>query len=70
MNWFVEQRLAWIKESLEIFGHVGRGHIIKKFGISHQQASTDLREAQSRWPDLMDYDRSGKRYVTRTKEAA
>lgn len=67
MTWFVERRLEWIKESLEIFGHVNRGHIVKKFEVSVQQASHDLREAQHRWPDLMEYDMSGKRYVTRSK---
>lgn len=65
MTWFTEYRFAWIKESVEIFGHVNRSHIIKKFGISHQQASQDLREVQHRHPDLIDYDRSGKRYVKR-----
>lgn len=67
MTWFVERRLEWIKESLEIFGHVNRSHIVKKFGVSSPQASYDLREAQHRWPDLMDYDRSGKRYVFRSE---
>lgn len=66
MTWFVEQRLEWIRESVEIFGHVGRIHIMKKFDVSHSQASLDIREAQHRWPDLMDYDTSGKRYVKRS----
>lgn len=65
MNWFQEQRLNWIKESVDIFGYVNRHHIMKKFSISHSQASQDIREAQYRWPDLIDYDRSGKRYVKR-----
>jgi len=63
MTWFVDRRMEWIKESVEIFGFVNRGHITKKFGITVAQASVDLREAQHRWPDLMDYDMSGKRYV-------
>lgn len=63
MRWFEEQRLNWIKESIEIFGHVNRSHIQKKFGVSVSQASLDLREAQHRWPDLMEYDMTGKRYV-------
>jgi hypothetical protein len=69
MNWFGERRLEWIKESVEIFGHVGRAHIMKKFGVSTGQASADLREAQHRWPDLMDYDPSGKRYVKARAES-
>lgn len=69
MTWFVERRLEWIKESVEIFGYVNRGHIMKKFEITAAQASVDLREAQHRWPDLMDYDPSGKRYVKATRHA-
>lgn len=62
MNWFGETRLAWIKESVEIFGAIRRPHIMKKFGISAPQASYDLREVQQRWPDLMDYDTADKIY--------
>ena len=60
MNWFTEQRIAWIRESVEIFGHVRREHVQKKFGISTAQASLDLREVKHRWPDLMHYDLSEK----------
>lgn len=69
MTWFTEQRFAWIKESVEIFGYVNRGHIVKKFGITTAQASVDIREVQARWPDLMDYDTSGKRYVKRNDQS-
>jgi hypothetical protein len=62
MNWFTEQRLAWIKESVEIFGAVRRENIMQKFGISTAQASLDLREVRSRWPDLIQYDLSEKAY--------
>lgn len=67
MTWFVETRLAWIKESVEIFGFINREHIQKKFGVSTPQASVDIREALSRWPNLMAYDKSLKQYVDRTK---
>lgn len=63
MSWFVEQRLAWIKESVEIFGFINREHIEKKFGISAQQASSDLAKVQERWPDLIRYNRSHKQYL-------
>lgn len=66
MNWFTEQRIAWIKESVEIFGIVRREHIQKKFGISIAQASLDLREVRKRWPDLISYDLSEKAYKTKT----
>jgi len=62
-NWFTETRLAWIKETVEIFGFINREHIEKKFGISEPQASLDLREVQARWPDLIRYNKSAKQYV-------
>jgi hypothetical protein len=62
MTWFTEHRIAWIKESVEIFGHVRREHIMKKFGVSVAIASTDLRAVLARYPDLMSYDRSVKLY--------
>lgn len=65
MNWFAEHRVAWIKESLEIFGSVRREHVMKKFGVSTAQASLDLREVRSRWPVLMQYDLSEKIYKIR-----
>lgn len=62
LTWFVEARLAWIRESAEIFGFINREHISQKFGVSYQQASTDLKLAQERWPDLVKYNPSTKRY--------
>ena len=65
-SWFVEFRLAWIKESLEIFGIIKREHIMKKFGTSTAQASLDLREVRRRWPDLCEYDLSEKIYKVKS----
>lgn len=64
MSWFTEQRIAWIRESVEIFGSVRREHIMKKFDISVAQASLDLREVRKRFPGLMTYDLSEKVYKT------
>lgn len=64
-RWFTEFRLAWIKESVEIFGHIRREHVMRKFGISKPQASMDIAEVLKRWPDLMDYNLSAKRYERR-----
>lgn len=61
-RWFLEYRLAWIKESVEIFGQINRENIMRKFGQSAPQASLDIAEAVKRWPDLMTYSRSLKRY--------
>ena len=63
LSWAVEQRLAWIKEAVEIFGFINRDHIEKKFWVSTPQASVDLRMAQERWPDLITYDKSQKQYL-------
>jgi hypothetical protein len=65
-TWFVEHRLVWIKESVEIFGQINRDHIMRKFGMSSPQASLDLSKVMERWPDLMTYNRSTKRYERTT----
>ena len=65
-TWFVEYRLAWIKESVEIFGSIRREHIMHKFGISTPQASIDLQMVKDRWPDLMIYNTSTKQYERAT----
>lgn len=61
-RWYAEFRYAWIKEMVDIFGFINRKHIAKKFGISSIQASVDLREAQAKWPKLMTYNPTTKRY--------
>lgn len=61
-RWYLEHRLAWIKESIEIFGQINRDNIVRKFGLSMQQASHDLAIALERWPSLMVYNKSTKRY--------
>jgi len=61
-TWCVEYRLAWIKESVEIFGQINRENIVRKFRVSDPQASADLAKVIERWPGLMTYNRSTKRY--------
>ena len=61
-NWFTETRLAWIKESVDIFGQINREHVMRKFSISAGQAAVDFAEVLRRWPGLMTYNRSTKRY--------
>lgn len=61
-TWFKTYRLDWIRESVEIFGQINRENIIKKFGVSFQTASADLQAALERWPELMTYNKSTKRY--------
>jgi len=69
-NWFVNRRLEWIDEMLDIYGFINREHLIKKFGISVPQASADLKAYQRRWPDDVHYDKSAKRYVVTMRRSA
>ena len=62
-DWFLDQRMAWIAESLKIFGFINRAHIIQKFGISTAQAALDMREFNRRHPGAMHYDAKRKCYV-------
>ncbi len=65
-NWFLEQRLAWMRECILIFGFLNREHIMLKFGISEPQAANDFREAKKRWPALFNYNASSKRYESQS----
>lgn len=62
-SWAVEQRIAWIKEMVEIFGFINREHIMKKFWVSTAQASVDIQLAQKRFPNLMAYNTQQKQYI-------
>lgn len=63
MRWFARHRLEWIAETLRVFGYINREHVVKKFGVSMAQAAVDFREFQKENPGVMEYDKSGKRYV-------
>ena len=60
LRWGVEQKLQFIEFRLFWEGHVNRGDLIDKFGISQNQASGDLNRYIARAPDNMVYDKSGK----------
>ena len=62
MRWFEQHRMEWIAETLRVFGFINRGHLRRKFGVSEQQASTDLQRFQKRHPGEMTYNPSAKRY--------
>lgn len=61
-NWFHQQRMDWIAETLRVFGFINREHLQRKFGISQPQASIDLRDFQRQHPHAMRYNPSAKRY--------
>lgn len=66
-NWFKQQRLDWIAETIRVFGFINREHLIRKFGISEPQASLDLRDFQETHPLAMQYNPCSKRYEGRTR---
>jgi len=63
MNWFQQQRQDWIEEMLLVYGFIRRSHLMRKFGISKPQASTDLDEFNRMNPGAMRYDMTTKAYV-------
>jgi predicted DNA-binding transcriptional regulator YafY len=63
LRWGVERRLEFIEFRLFWEGHVNRSDLIDSFGISVQQASTDLNRYLGMAPANMTYDKSGKAYV-------
>lgn len=67
MNWFSEQRQAWIREALTVYGYINREHLMRKFRISRPQASADLTAFQRVNPRAMRYDLSRKCYVNTKK---
>ena len=62
MRYFEELRIAWIIEMVEIYGFINRSHVSKKFGVTHQVASSDFGKVQKLHPHLMRYDTQQKCY--------
>ena len=63
LRWGVEQRLEYIEFRLFWEGHVNRGDLMSTFGVSVNQASTDLNRYIGMAPDNMQYDKSARAYV-------
>jgi len=63
LSWGVERRLEFIEFRLFWEGHVNRGDLMEMFGISVQQASTDLNRYLGLAPANMVYDKSARTYV-------
>lgn len=63
MRWSVEQRLEFIDFRLFWEGRVNRPDLIRTFGISEPQASTDLGLYQQLRAQNLRYDKSHKTYV-------
>lgn len=63
LRWGVEQRLEFIEFRLFWEGHVNRSDLMSQFGVSVNQASTDLNRYIGFAPDNMVYDKSARTYV-------
>lgn len=63
LRWGVERRLEFIEFRLFWEGRVNRSDVMEKFGLSVNQASSDLNRYISLAPDNMIYDKSARTYV-------
>jgi predicted DNA-binding transcriptional regulator YafY len=67
LRWGVERRLEFIEFRLFWEGHVNRGDLMEAFGVSVNQASTDLNRYIGMAPDNMTYDKSARAYIRGSK---
>ena len=67
LRWGVEKRLEFIEFRLFWEGHVNRGDLMDAFGVSVNQASTDLNRYLGMAPDNMAYDKSARTYIRGSK---
>jgi len=63
IRWGIERRLEFIEFRLFWEGRVNRSDLMATFGISINQASTDLNRYLGMVPDNMVYDKSARTYV-------
>jgi predicted DNA-binding transcriptional regulator YafY len=63
LRWGVGQRLEFIEFRLFWDGHVNRSDLMEQFGVSVNQASTDLNRYIGFAPDNIVYDKSARAYV-------
>ncbi|MCM2563954.1 WYL domain-containing protein [Lutimaribacter sp. EGI FJ00015] len=63
LRWGIEQRLEFIEFRLFWEGHVNRIDVMQQFGVSVNQASSDLNRYVALAPDNMVYDKSARTYV-------
>ena len=63
LRWGVEKRLEFIEFRLYFEGRMNRSDLMKVFGVSVNQASTDLNRYLKLAPDNMIYDKSARSYL-------
>lgn len=69
LRWGVERRLEFIEFRLFWEGHVNRGDLMGAFGVSVNQASTDLNRYIGMAADNIAYDKSARTYIRGPKFA-
>lgn len=69
LRWGVERRLEFIEFRLFWEGHVNRGDLMGAFGVSVNQASTDLNRYISMAAENIAYDKSARTYIRGPKFA-
>lgn len=62
LRWSVEQRLAFAARRLYWDGTINRDDLMKRFGVSANQATADLTRLKQAYPDGFAYDTVGRRY--------
>ena len=63
LRWGIERRLEFIEFRLFWEGHVNRGDLMGAFGVSVNQASTDLNRYIGLASDNIAYDKSARTYI-------
>lgn len=63
LRWSIERRLAFIEERLYWLGHVNRTDLVRRFGVSMSQASSDIARYLALEPRGVFYDKRAKRYA-------
>ena len=63
LRWGIERRLEFIEFRLFWEGHVNRGDLMGAFGVSVNQASTDLNRYIGMASDNIAYDKSARTYI-------
>ena len=63
LRWSLEQRLALVAARLNWEGRVNRADLVRRFGISPNQATADLQRFAALHPGGLSYDTRAKTYV-------
>jgi predicted DNA-binding transcriptional regulator YafY len=65
LRWSVEQRVAFAARRLYWDGSINRDDLMRRFGVSANQATADLARLKEAYPDGFAYDTVARRYRAR-----